>query len=387
MGGEAQKKSLGLVLSAGGARAAYQVGVLRYLAHELKDFSPKIFTGISAGSINASFLAQGKPPDAATDALYHLWANIDFNQVFKTNFRSVFFVMGRLLYDLFLSKVTRRLLLKSFLDATPLAQTLVSNIDFTQIARGIHNKLVDGVAISATNYQLSSTTIFFDSARDIKPWHRENRTAVRSHIKPRHILASCSIPLVFEPVRIGRHFYGDGSLRFSFPLSPAIHLGATHLLGLSIHPEIAPASPGDWGSESLAPPSSGASPSMDWISMGFVAGCVLNSIFMESLEADFENLQRMNEATSGLGMTRKIPALLLRPSQDLGVIAQAYLNEVPFHFRQLLKGFSLKATDMGDLLSYLMFSPGYVRALLALGEKDAERRRGEVAQFLASAED
>lgn len=358
-------EKIAFVLPAGGARAAYQVGIIRYLGETFPDLKPKIFCGISAGSINACFLSQGQPFAQSSSQLYSLWSKLEFNQVLRTNFNSLFSMSSRWLYDMFVSKVTQKLLLKSLLDASPLAHTLLSHIHFWKISRAIRHGLIDGLSISATNYHNGNTTIFFDSHKDLPIWVRETRKAVRAQIHLRHVMASCSIPILFEPVRIGDFLYGDGSLRFNFPFSPAIHLGATKALAIGIR------CPNPQNPLGYRP---------DHVGMGFVAGAVLNSIFLDSIEADYENLTRNNRIADGIHV-KKMPALLLRPSQDLGALSVNFLNEVPFHFRQFLKS-TASPEELGDLLSYLMFSPGYINALLELGMKDAQQNRRNLESFL-----
>ncbi|MCX6102307.1 MAG: patatin-like phospholipase family protein [Proteobacteria bacterium] len=362
---DSQPEKLALVLPAGGARAAYQVGILRYIAETYPEIEPKIYCGISAGSINACFLSQGLPFNLGAVQLYDLWTKLEFDQVLKTNFNSLFSMSSRWLYDMFLSKVTQKLLLKSLLDASPLAHTLLSHIHFWKVSKAIRSGFIDALSISATNYHDGNTTIFFDSNKDIPVWVRETRRAVRSQIHLRHIMASCSIPILFEPVRIGDFLFGDGSLRFNFPFSPAIHLGATRALAIGIR------SPSPQNPLGFRP---------EHVGMGFVAGAVLNSIFLDSIEADYENLTRNNRIADGIHV-KKVPALLLRPSQDLGALSVNFLNEVPFHFRQFLKS-TASPKELGDLLSYLMFSPGYIKALLELGMKDAANEKHIIEKFL-----
>lgn len=358
-------EKLALVLPAGGARAAYQVGVLRFIGETYPELKPLIYCGISAGSINACFLAQGQPFSIGSTQLYNLWSNLEFNQVLKTNFNSLFSMSSRWLYDMFVSKVTQKLLLKSLLDASPLSQTLLSHIHFWKISRAIRSGLIDALAVSATNYHDGNTTVFFDSFRETPTWVRETRRSIRSQIHLRHVMASCSIPILFEPVRIGDFLFGDGSLRFNFPFSPAIHLGATKALAIGIR------SPSPQNAIGFRP---------DHVGMGFVAGAVLNSIFLDSIEADYENMSRNNRIADGIHV-KKVPALLLRPSQDLGALSVNFLNEVPFHFRQFLKS-TASPSELGDLLSYLMFSPGYINALLELGMKDAAKEKHIIEHFL-----
>lgn len=360
-------KQFAVVLPAGGARAAYQVGVLSYLSEAFPQFQPKIFCGISAGSINTSFLAQGEPFHVAAPKLRELWSQLEFNQVIKTQFPTLARMLSRWMYDLFLSKVSRKLLLKSLLDTSPLAGTLLEHIHFWKIAKAIREGSVSGVSVTATNYHNGQCTIFYDSHKPLVPWLRQDRIAVRAAIRVRHILASCSIPILFEPIRIGNFLYGDGSLRYNFPFSPAVHLGATHVLAVSIR------CPTPTNALGFRPANVG---------MGFIAGAVLNSIFLDSLEPDFEQVLRLNRVGNS-PLVKKVNPLMIRPSVDLGSLAKEYLSEVPFHFRQLLRS-TAKPEEMGDLLSYLMFSPGYIGSLIELGRKDAKDQATNMQSFLDS---
>jgi NTE family protein len=353
-----------LVLAAGGARAAFQAGAMRYIAENFPDFNPRIFSGISAGSINACYLAQGEPFQESAVRLYELWEQLTFDQVFQTNFRSIASMGMRWLYDLFVSKITRKILLKSLLDASPLALTLLNHIHFWKISKAVQLGLIDGVTVTATNYHNACATVFYDSHEPIPAWTREQRRSERTAIRARHIMASCSIPLLFAPIRIGNALYGDGSLRFNFPLSPSIKMGATHILAISIRPKKL---------DDAAPPSP------DSVGMGFIAGAVLNSIFLDSVEQDFENVARINKFINS--DTRRVYPHLIRPSEDPATIARYFRKEIPFHFRQLI-GSTAGPDEAGDLLSYLMFSPGYIRALLALGYQDAKSQHEQIRKGL-----
>ncbi len=356
-----------LVLAAGSARAAFQAGVLRYVAENFPDFQPRIFSGISAGSINACYLAQGEPFPEAAVKLYELWERLTFDQVFQTNFKS-FASMGlRWMYDLVASNFTNRLLLKSLLDASPLAMTLLNNIHFWKISKAVQLGIVDGVSVTATNYHNACATVFYDTHQQLPPWTREQRRSERTSIRARHIMASCSIPLLFPPIRIGNALYGDGSLRFNFPFSPAIRMGATHILAISIRPK---------------KQDEVVSPNPNHVGMGFIAGAVLNSIFLDSVEQDFENVMRINKFLTD--QDRRVVPFLIRPSEDPATIARYFRKEMPFHFRQLV-GSTAGPADSGDLLSYLLFSPGYIRALLALGYSDAKAQHNSIAKALGLA--
>lgn len=354
----------GIVLSAGGARAAYQVGVLKFIGEKCPTFKPQVFAGVSSGSINASYLAQGQPFPQAALNLHQLWHGIAFDQVLETRFVTLFSLLNRWVYDLFISKVTKKLLLSSLLDASPLAQTILTHTHFWKIHRAIHAHKLRGLAVTATNYNTGLTSVFFDSAALKQGWSRAGRVGIRTPIKLKHIMASCSIPILFEPVKIGDHFFGDGALRFHFPFSPAIKLGANKILAIGVHCD-----------DSDHP----VTPLQEQPRMGFIAGAVLNSLFIDSIELDFENLNRINRMKGK--MAAPIDAFLVRPSQDLGQLAKDCIEEVPFHLRQLLKS-TADPEELGDLLSYLMFSPKYVRKLLALGYSDAEQNWKDLESFI-----
>lgn len=363
-------RKLALILSAGGARAAYQVGVLKHLGTHLPNFDARIFTGISAGSINAAYLSQGQSVRESTQQMYKLWENLSYADVMRTNFQSFFSIFQRTVHDIFLSKFTKKHLLTSILNAAPLGHTLAKHISFPRITKAIRAGLVDGLAVSTTNYNTGENTVFFDSTEIIQPWKRQRRVAVRTNIRIRHIMASCSLPILFEPVRIGDHFYGDGALRFRFPLSPAIHLGASHILALGISPPNV--------SHEVAPTKQKS------LSIGLVGGVVLNSIFVDSLETDYEHLCRINQIADTSPHFRHVNVIMICPSQDLGDLAKDHIEEVPFHFRHLLKATAMSDTELGDLTSYLMFTNGYIMALMDLGEKDAASEHDRIEKFLSS---
>jgi NTE family protein len=273
-------------------------------------------------------------------------------------------MLNRWVYDLFISKVTKKLLLTSILDAAPLSQTLLTHTHFWKINRAIREGKIHGLAVSTTNYHNGTTTIFFDSHENSEGWERAYRIGIRTNIKLKHIMASCSIPILFEPVRIGDFFYGDGALRFNFPFSPAIKLGANKILAVGIR---------------CPKPVSATTNRPEQARLGFIAGAVLNSIFLDSIDLDYENLLRINRLKSR--DTTSVDAFLIRPSQDLGALAKGHIEEVPFHLRQILKS-TANPDELGDLLSYLMFSPAYIRKLLELGEKDALAQKETIQAFI-----
>jgi NTE family protein len=351
-----------IVLSAGGARAAYQVGVLRRIAERAPDFQPTIFSGVSAGSINACFLAQGEPFAETTRRMEELWLELKSEDVFRTNFPSLSRAILRWVTDLFFARVTNRILLRSLLDATPLASTLGSRIPFAKVHRAIREGRVEGLSVTATDYRTGASVIFFDSTRKIPAWVRRHRQGIPGPVHLKHVLASCSLPVLFEPVKIGDRWYGDGSIRFSFPLSPAINMGAKRILAIGTQPH---------GTEA---------PAAEAATMGYVAGAVLHCLFQDSLETDIELLETINAAAP----EKHIATAVLRPSIDPARLASEHLGELPFHFRQLLRT-TAKRGDLGGLASYLLFSKPYLSALIELGRTDVDASWHDLAPLLQPA--
>lgn len=350
-----------VVLSAGGARAAYQVGVLRRIAERAPSFQPTIFSGVSAGSINACFLAQGDPFDDVTRRMEEMWRSLNSEDVFKANFPSLSRAIFRWVTDLFFARVTDRILLRSLLDATPLATTLASRVPFAKVHRAVRDGKVQGLSVTATDYRTGGSVIFFDSHREIAAWHRRHRKGVPGAVHLKHVLASCALPVLFEPVKIGDRWFGDGSIRFSFPLSPAINMGARKILAIGTQPDDT------------------QTPSAEAATMGYVAGAVLHCLFQDSLETDIELLETINQAAPD----RRIETAVIRPSVDPAKIAGDHLSELPFHFRQLLRT-TAKRGDLGGLASYLLFSNKYLGDLIALGRNDVDRDWDKIAPLLGA---
>lgn len=350
-----------VVLSAGGARAAYQVGVVRRIAERAPSFAPTIFSGVSAGSINACFLAQGEPFAETARKMEELWLSLKSEDVFKANFPSLSRAIFRWVTDLFFSRVTDRILLRSILDATPLATTLASRVPFAKIHRSVRDGRVLGLSVTATDYRTGGSVIFFDSNAGIPGWERRHRRGVPGAVHLKHVLASCALPVLFEPVKVSDRWYGDGSIRFSFPLSPAINMGAKRILAIGTQPD---------GTET---------PSTESATMGYVAGAVLHCLFQDSLETDIELLETINQVAPH----RRIETAVIRPSIDPGIIASEHLGELPFHFRQLLRT-TAKRGDLGGLTSYLLFSKPYVEALMELGRKDVDAQWDKLRPIVES---
>jgi NTE family protein len=241
------------------------------------------------------------------------------------------------------------------------------------------------VAISATNYQTGAAVTFFEGAPDVEPWTRSNRIGIRVRLTHEHLMASSAIPLLFPPVKLEETYYGDGCVRMSSPMSPAIHLGADRIVAISVRHRKQPAetAAGEIGARQGAP-----------LPISQIAGVLLDAVFLDSLDADAERLERINRTLALIPRERMersdlhlrpVPALVLRPSTDLGKLAADVYERFPAMLRYLLKGIGASGPAGEDFLSYLAFEPVYVNRVMELGHADTMARRQEIEQFLFDA--
>jgi NTE family protein len=377
---------IGLVLSGGGARAAYQVGALRALSEVIgrDNTSPfKILTGISAGAINAAALAaDGDSFSRAVEILTDTWMSLTPDRVYRTDTPTLASLGLRWFKDLTTGGVLGKSRATYLLDTQPLRELLQERMDLGRLRQHFKAGNLRGVALSATNYKSGSTVSFYDGAPEIEPWVRYNRLAFRESLRVDHVMASAAIPLFFPPVVIDGKPFGDGGVRMTTPLSPAIHLGADKLLAIGVRYARST-------SQQLEINQSvGGGP----ISMAQIGGVLLNAVFLDAVDNDIERLERINR-TLGLipeatrrgspDALRPIPALLLRPTQDLGTLAKYQYDSFPAVLRHLLRGIGATPDSGSDLLSYLAFQKDYVGKLIELGYSDTLARQGEIEAFLA----
>lgn len=375
---------VGLVLSGGGARAAYQVGAIRALA-EMVGPGPipfDVICGISAGAINGVALATDAEnfPRAAR-RLGATWAALTPDRIYRTSTVRLAAIGTRWMRDLSVGALVGKSGINFLLDPAPLRELVRTGIPLGRMRRHLREGRLRGVAVSATNYHTGSGVTFFDGAADVRPWTRSTRVGVRARIRAEHIMASAAIPVFFPPVAIERSFYGDGCVRMHFPMSPAIHLGAERILAVSQRwlPEPHETARSEARDEAAAMP------------LSEIVGVLLNAVFLDSLDSDLERLERINRTLAlvpreklrngDLGI-RPIPALVLRPSQDLGKLASDQYRRFPPMLRFLLKGIGATGAAGEDLLSYLAFEPVYVKRLMDLGAEDTFARRDEILEFL-----
>jgi NTE family protein len=399
---------LGLVLTAGGARGAYQAGVLRRIGElpSLRDGpSPfPIVTGASAGAINGATIAAGSESfHDATRELARLWASLEVAHVFRADAFALVTGALRLLRDLALGPIARTTLTRSFLDATPLRPLLARVLALGGIGAGIRAGRLYAVAILATSYHSGRSFIFVQGARGHPVWMKSRRVVLPVELTVDHVCASAAIPLVFPPVPVrcgdGALYFGDGGLRLTTPLSPAIRLGATHVLAIGIRSQRAANALGD---EELGTDPSERASNPICPPLAQICGVFLNAIFLDHLDSDLDHLRRMNElilAHSGDGSLaagggsagpphsepmRIISPLAIGPSEDLALVAQRFAHRMPRAVRYLLEGLGTPDAQSADLMSYLLFDSHYTRTLLQIGYRDASERIDEIEAFLHS---
>lgn len=368
---------MALSLSGGGARAAYQVGVLRGIARQHPQLSFQLLTGVSAGAINISHLAafEGQLPDSA-DALTDLWMQLRLENVFHVGASSLmwraFKVGMRLSVGLpgFVKPV------HGMVDTDPLRQYLhhaLQTKDGTLpgIARNLDSGRLQGVALTAHSYATSETVTFF-SGRAIDSWERAYRRSEETGLTVEHVMASAALPLLFSPVRIADRWYGDGGIRLSSPLAPAIHMGAERLMVISTH----------YGGNPGPPVAAAVPPSP-----ATVMAALYNAVFLDHMDDDVRHMQRINELLHHVSEEhrhelRPIGLLEIHPTQDLGALAFDLRHRLPKTVRFLLDRFGGDQESSDDFLSTMLFHPDYVQRLIEMGEQDADQQADQIAEFL-----
>ena len=370
----------GLVLTGGGARAAYQVGVLKAIAEMLPRRTQNPFPvicGTSAGAFNAVTLAvYAQSFRLGVQYLDKMWKNFSAHDIYRADPLGVFINSARWLSGLVLNGLgINKLNQVSLLDSTPLAELLDSAMPSEKIQENIDLGVLHALSISASGYGTGHSVNFFQSVQGIEPWQRARRLGVSTIIEAKHILASSAIPFIFPAVRINREYFGDGSMRQIAPISPALHLGAVRVLVI-----------GTGQSEEKQP---GRTKEDDYPSLARIAGHALDSIFLDSLEVDLERLKRINKTVDLVSEEVRqhmnlhhIDVLLISPSQSIEKIAGRYARQLPWAIRLLLKVVGAMRRNASNLVSYLLFEKEYCRALIDLGYQDAMNRREELIEFI-----
>ncbi|WP_439889098.1 patatin-like phospholipase family protein [Pseudomonas sp. MBLB4123] len=373
----------GLILSGGGARAAYQVGVLAAIADLLPNAEHNPFpviVGTSAGAINAVSLACGALHfGEAIRRLTEVWQGFHTHQVYRSDWSGVLHQATRFIGHSLLGLGTQ--VPVALLDSSPLSKLLERELDFSGIAAAVRRRRLRAVAVTAFGYETGQAVTFYQGRATIDPWFRHRRVGVPTRLALQHLLASASIPLVFPPVRINREYFGDGAVRQSAPISPALHLGASRVLviGVSGNPQ------GEDVNSAVVRPHDVKPPTLAQI-----GGHMLNSTFIDSLEGDIELLERINQLSRLVppeerprgGGLKPVEVLVISPSQPVDEIAARHRHELPAALRLFLRGPGATRASGAGVLSYLLFESGYCNELIELGYQDAMAQKLELNEFL-----
>ena len=369
-------EAIGLVLTGGGGRSAYQVGALEAVAEVAAEtgrpWPCEFLSGTSAGAINVAFLAQRADSFAdAVRALGRLWDQLETKRVYRTDLRSLGRTGIRWLGERsFGALVPRGRGGGALLDTSPLRELLKRELDPDGIRKQLAGGRISGVAINALDYCCGENQTFFQSLDSVAPWRRARRRGGRRQIGIEEVMASASIPVLFPPVMIDGHPHGDGAVRNYAPLSAPIKLGAEKLLVIGVRRKAPPQ------------PAQGEEPSL-----GRIASVLLNSTLLDGIDIDLERLETINRLLAAGGATpeehlQPIEAFVLRPEADLGLVAAEEAHHLPRLVRHLVRGLG-EGKETADLISYLLFEGAYTRRLRHLGYADTLARREELKRFLA----
>lgn len=386
----------GLILTGGGARAAYQVGVVNAVIRMLKDEGMlrgnpfPIIVGTSAGAINGAALACGADDiESAAEALGMIWHNFQAEQVYRADAWGVIETGAKWLSLFSLGWALarwRRARPRSLLDNDPLHALLDRLIPMQSVARQLRRGHLQALAVSASSYTSGRHVTFFQAANGLGNWERSQRIAVRARLTRDHLLASSAIPFMFPAVRLplaGQvEYFGDGSMRQAAPISPAIHLGAQRVLVVGA------------GRMQEPPPEVSGRP--EYPNLAQIAGHALSNIFLDALAVDVERLQRVNatlglldERARALTPLRPIDVLVIAPSQRLDAIAAKHMDALPRPVRSMLRAVGVHGQGReargAALVSYLLFESVYTQEIMALGAADARAKRQEVIEFFRRA--
>jgi NTE family protein len=372
-------KKIGLILSGGGARAAYQVGVLKAINKILPKASGNpydIIAGTSAGAINGVALASyAEHHHIGIRHLERIWTNFKPNLIYRTDFKGVVRTLSRLTRTTLIGRKYKHDRV-SLLDNAPLRGLLSEVIKFDNIQKAIDSGALHAMCVTGSGLDSGESVSFFQGHYSIVNWQRHRRIGYRSRIGIDHLMASSAIPMIFPSVKINQEYYADGAVRQLAPISPALHLGAEKILVIGVSGE---AHKRKEKVEATAYPTPAS-----------IMGHMLNAAFLDSMETDVERLQRINRTVDKIpedvrkkhGMELKpIELLEINPSASMDEIAGRHVDELPRVIRLALGGSGNTSRNGSGILSYLLFSSGFCKDLIALGYKDGMARRDEIERF------
>lgn len=360
-----------LVLSGGGARAAYQIGALRGIASVLdKDISNPfgIISGTSAGAMNAVGLAtHAHKFRTGIKMLEYIWRNISSDQIYRLDSVGLVSSASNWVFSFLANR--RKQTSTSLLDNSPLENLLHEVLRLERINENLAAGFLNSLVVTASGYSSGESVSFFQSSKAIANWQRPHRVGIRTEIRHKHLLASSAIPTLFPAVKINREYFGDGAIRQLAPLSPAIHMGAERILAIGVS-----------GSRTRRP---NKGDQIVQPSLSQIVGHVLNSAFVDTLESDMAVLRRYNKliplCANGAAIdVRPVQLLEITPSLDLNRIAEDFYQTLPRSIRLFIRD-----TNSSSIASLLMFEKDYCQALMDLGIADALAKREQIHEFFS----
>lgn len=366
---------VGLLLGGGGARAAYQVGVLKAVAEIVPEHAGnpfQVICGSSAGGINAAVVASHAMNfQTGVRRLTEVWENFRIHHVFRADAWSAISRGSRWLLALLSGGALDAP--RSILDVSPLRSLLEHHVAFDRIDQAIERGVLKAVCVTASSYSSGRSISFYQAARGFEDWTRARRDGIAARLNVDHLMASAAIPILFPAVGIRGEYFGDGSMRQTAPTSPALHLGADRILVIGVRRESAARSQEVEDHE--------------YPGVGQIAGYILDTLFLNSLSADLERLNRINNTLEQVHdkestPLRQVDTLLISPSQDLAAIAEPLYHLFPASIRYLLAVLGARRGRGRRLTSYLLFERPFCRALVDLGYRDAMDRESKIREFL-----
>jgi NTE family protein len=371
-----------LMLGGGGARGAYQAGVLRGIANRFPNLSFPIFAGISAGAVNTIHLAAHEGSlRKATDDLIKLWLSLSTERVYDVRsvplLRNAFGWGARLMSG---GIQTGREPMRGLVETEPLRQYLNTVLErapdgtLPGIERNLDRGTLKAVALSATSYTTGQSVTWIEG-RDVELWQRPQRRTEPAKLTVEHVMASCALPMLFPAVKVGAEWYGDGGVRLTAPLSPSLHLGASRILTISTKYQRTRA-------EADSPLTAGYPPPAQVLSV------LYNAVFLDLIDEDILRLRKVNHLLKQMKPAerekmRVVDILVLRPSRDLGKLAGEFEPRLPGLFRYLTRGLGTRDTTSPDIISLILFQPDYLKRLIEIGEEDAAVQGDVIEAFLA----
>ena len=379
-----EEQVTGLILPGGGARNAYQAGVLKAIADMLPEDARnpfQVISGSSSGALNAVLLASSANRfQEGVDRLWGIWSNFHVGKVFKVDSWTAFKSAVGWGANFLLGGLTRQP--RSVLDNSPLRELLERHIRFARIQQAIDSGDLRAVSITASGYSSGLSVAYYQGSKDLVPWRRTRRTGIPTELTINHLMASSAIPVLFPAVKLRNEYFGDGSMRQTAPLSPALHMGANRLLIIGVRNTGQDPQPDD-------------SREVNYPSFGQISGYIFDTLFMDSLDADIERMRRINHTITETRQKRveyqdtslrQIDYLVISPSQDVREIVAKYVQNFPKSVRILLKGIGALAREGRPLMSYLMFDAPFCKELMELGYQDGMAAREQILQLLGEDE-